>query len=246
MSEVIDVAKKDGRWTECPGCQEIIITRKLDELLWVCPHCDHHFRLPADKRVAMLCDSFAPLSLGRGRNAKSASETAVLGGRALIEDQACILGVMDFAVKGGSMGQLMAAHLVSLMRQAQSDGLPFVIFTATGGVRVQEGIMGLMQMLRTVHVRNSLERSPMITIFTDPTLGGVTASFASLADLMLAEPGARIGFAGPRVIEQTIRQKLPEGFQRAEFLLEHGMIDSVVHRRVLKATVAKILRLLKD
>ena len=242
MSEVIDVAKKDGRWTECPGCQEIIITTRLDEIRWVCPHCDHHFRLPAEKRVAMLCESFVPLNLGRGRGAKTASETAVLGGRALIEDQACILAVMDFAVKGGSMGQLMAAHLVSLMRQALSDELPFVVFTATGGVRVQEGIMGLMQMLRTVHVRNSLERSPMITIFTDPTLGGVTASFASLADLMLAEPGARIGFAGPRVIQMTTNCELDPDFQDAARLLRDGFLDAIVHRHELKTRLAYLLR----
>jgi len=241
LSEVIDVAKKDGRWTECPSCHEIIITTKLDELLWVCPHCDHHFRLTAGRRIEMLCDDYKPLVTNTARVGRPA-DSAIVGGRAVIDGQDCVLAVMDFTVKGGSMGQLMAADLVKLMRRAAADEQPFVVFTASGGVRVQEGIMGLMQMLRTSYVRGSIDSRPMITVFTDPTLGGVSASFASLADLMLAEPGARIGFAGPRVIKSTTNCELDPDFQDASRLLRDGFLDGIVHRHELKSRLGYLLR----
>ena len=241
MSEVIDVAKKDGRWTECPSCHEIIITTKLDELLWVCPHCDHHFRLTADRRIKMLCDVYKPLVANAAKGGRGA-DSAIVGGHAVIDGQDCVLGVIDFTVKGGSMGQLMAADLVKLMRRAADDAQPLVVFTASGGVRVQEGIMGLMQMLRTAHVRGSIVSRPMITVFTDPTLGGVSASFASLADLMLAEPGARIGFAGPRVIKSTTNCELDPDFQNASRLLRDGFLDGIVHRHELKSRLGYLLR----
>ncbi|MCK9262737.1 MAG: acetyl-CoA carboxylase carboxyltransferase subunit beta [Desulfomonilia bacterium] len=243
MSEVLDVAKKDGRWVECPSCAEIIITRKLQENLWVCHHCNHHFRLGARDRIGLICDegSFEELALADHAGDEN-PEDAIRAGKASVKGMPCLLGVMDFSHKGGSMGVAMGRKIVQLMDAAQETGLPLVFFTASGGVRIHEGIWGLFQMLRTVHARDRITRSPVITVFTDPTTGGVTASFAALADVLLAEPGARIGFAGPRVIQTVLRSELPEDFQNAETLLANGLIDRIVPRRDLRDTLFFFLR----
>ncbi len=243
MSEVLDVAKKDGRWVECPSCAEIIITRKLQENLWVCHHCNHHFRLGARDRIGMLCDegSFEDLA-ANDRIGDEDSDDAIRTGKAAINGRPCLLGVMDFSHKGGSMGVALGQKIVQLMNAARETGLPLVFFTASGGVRIHEGIWGLLQMLRTVHARDRITRSPVITVFTDPTTGGITASFAALADVLLAEPRARIGFAGPRVIQTVMRSELPEDFQNAETLLANGLIDRIVPRRDLRDTLSFFLR----
>lgn len=243
MSEVLDVAKKDGRWVECPSCAEIIITRKLQENHWVCHHCNHHFRLGARDRIGLICDegSFEELA-SSDHTGDEDFDDAIKTGKAAINGMPCLLGVMDFSHKGGSMGVAMGRKIIELMDTAQETGLPLIFFTASGGVRIHEGIWGLFQMLRTVHARDRITRSPVITVFTDPTTGGVTASFAALADILLAEPGARIGFAGPRVIQTVLHSELPEDFQNAETLLANGLIDRIVPRRDLRDTLSFFLR----
>lgn len=250
MTDVLDIAKKNGRWTECPSCKEIIITKKLEENLWVCPHCNYHFRLNATRRIAITCDedSFTELPIFAAdldkdiRGGSYRTDDAIKGGMACIEGLSCVAGIMDFAFKGGSMGVSVAQAVINLMKHAKRVNHPFIMFCASGGVRVQEGIWGLMQMLRTAQARNLTADVPMITVFTDPTLGGVTASFAALADIMLAEPGSNIGFAGPRVVENTINHKLPPGFQSAEMLLSQGFLDNIVDRHQLRDTLAYLLR----
>ncbi len=246
MTEVLDIAKKDGRWTECPSCSEIIITSKLRENKWVCPHCDHHLRMKAQDRISFLCDegSFVEIEIAavRSEEVGSSSEEAIKCGRAMVLGQPCVLGVMDFSFRGGSMGVTVGQTIVDLMHHAQRKQIPFVVFCASGGVRVQEGIWGLLQMLRTVHGRSMTADVPMITIFTDPTTGGVSASFAGLADIMLAEPGARIGFAGPRVIEATMSCALPPDFQDAGRLVGNGLLDMIVHRHRMREVLAFFLR----
>jgi acetyl-CoA carboxylase carboxyl transferase beta subunit len=243
LSEVLDIAKKDGRWIECPSCSEIILTKKLEENLWVCHHCDHHFRLGADERIKTLCDpgSFVEIDPD-DRSVEEAQEKAIKCGKAAINGHSFFLGVMDFNQKGGSMGVAMGQKIIRLMNAAREGALPLVIFCASGGVRVQEGIWGLFQMLRTVQARDRIKGSPVITVFTDPTSGGVTASFSSLSDILLAEPKARIGFAGPRVIESTVKCTVPQGFQDAEVLLSNGFLDRIVHRRDLRDVLAFFLK----
>lgn len=243
MSEVLDVAKKDGRWVECPSCSEIILKKKLEENLWVCHHCDHHFRIGAKERIGMICDtnSFAPLE-GGGNPGEESDDEVIACGKATIDGRACLLGIMDFSRKGGTMGVDLGQQVVRLMDASRERHLPLVIFSASGGVRIQEGIWGLLQMLRTVHARDKIKDSPMITVFTDPTSGGVTASFAALADILLAEPKARIGFAGPRVIQSTVNCDIPPGFQDAETLLKNGFLDRIVHRRDLRDTLSFFLK----
>ncbi len=238
MSEVLDVAKKDGRWTECPECSEIVITEKLAQHLWVCPHCDFHFRLDADRRIESVADAgtYSPFAF------KTEAEDSLKGGRCKINGQDAVLAVMDFSFRGGTMGVAMGRQIVELMQFADEQKQPLVVFCASGGVRVQEGILGLMQMLRTSHFRNRLEKVPLITVFTDPTMGGVTASFASLADIMIAEPGTRIGFAGARVIQSTMNYDLPPDFQDARRLLKNGFLDNIVHRHRLKDTLEYFLK----
>jgi len=246
LSEVLDVAKKDGRWTECPSCSEIIITQKLQNNLWVCPHCEYHFRLGAKQRIEIVCDkdSFSEISLGEtgAEDRWQVPDEAIFGGTAAVNTLRCIIGVMDFSHKGGTMGVQVGQYVIHLMKKASQEGLPLVFFCASGGVRIQEGIWGLFQMLRTTQVRNETQHVPMITVFTDPTTGGVSASFAALADVLLAEPGSRIGFAGPRVIESTLQCTLPSDFQNAEKLLANGFLDRIVHRHELRDTLSLILR----
>lgn len=246
MREVLDVAKKDGRWTECPSCSEIIITQKLKENLWVCHHCEYHFRLSARQRIDIVCDqgSFNEISQSEADPEEKGqiADEAICGGEATIDGCKFILGVMDFSHKGGTMGVMVGQHVIHLMNTASLEGIPLVFFCASGGVRIQEGIWGLFQMLRTTHARNQTRHVPMITVFTDPTTGGVSASFSALADVLFAEPGSRIGFAGPRVIEATLQCTLPSDFQNAEKLLSNGLLDRIVHRHELRDTLSLLLR----
>ena len=252
-------------WEKCPSCGEIVYREKLKENWQVCPECGHHLRLPAMGYVELLTDEgsfreadrdlrsadplgFVDLKPYRDRLAgaerKSAHGEAVITGEAALEGIPVSLGVMDFSFIGGSMGSVVGEKLARAGLRALEKRIPFIIVSASGGARMMEGIFSLMQMAKTCAVLAQLDQEgiPYVSILTDPTTGGVTASYAMLGDVNIAEPGALIGFAGPRVIEQTIKQELPERFQRAEFLLEHGMLDLIVDRRELKSEIARLLR----
>ncbi len=252
-------------WTKCPDCDEIIYTKELRRTFGVCPKCNYHFRLVANQRIPLLVDrhsfvefdinlrSTDPLNFKDSKKYKdrikaseksSGSIEAVRTGRARILNVPLMLGVFDFSYMGGSMGSVVGEKLTRMIEAAIKEKLPVIIISASGGARMQEGIFSLMQMAKVsaALARLGQARLPYISILTDPTTGGVAASFAMLGDIIIAEPKALIGFAGPRVIEQTIKQKLPEGFQRSEFLLEHGMIDRIVPRGQLREEVAQILR----
>jgi acetyl-CoA carboxylase carboxyl transferase subunit beta len=249
---------------KCPGCGEILYRERLAQNLNVCPTCAHHLRITADAYLSILLDSgtfeeldpdlraadpleFQDLKVYPERiasaEAKGKSE-AVITGTGEIDGIAVAIGVMDFEFIGGSMGSVVGEKLARAARAALRARVPLIVVSASGGARMQEGIYSLMQMAKTSAVLARLheEGLPFISVATDPTTGGVTASYSMLGDVNLAEPGALIGFAGPRVIEETIKQELPQGFQRAEFLREHGMVDKVVDRRALKETVARLLR----
>ncbi|MFN8392176.1 MAG: acetyl-CoA carboxylase, carboxyltransferase subunit beta [Bdellovibrionota bacterium] len=256
-----------GLWEKCPGCAEIIYSRELTRNRMVCPKCNHHFRLSADQRINLLCDrqsfeeldttlrSTDPLSfkdtiryrdrLKRAEKKTSGSE-AVRTGRATMNGRPVYLGIFDFAFLGGSMGVVVGEKLTRIAEHAVAERAPLIIVSASGGARMQEGIYSLMQMAKVTAalVRLGEVGVPYISVLTDPTTGGVAASFAMLGDINIAEPGALICFAGPRVIEQTIRSKLPEGFQRSEFLLDHGMVDLVIERSRLRDTIVNFLDLL--
>jgi acetyl-CoA carboxylase carboxyl transferase subunit beta len=242
----------------------MIFTKEWEENLWVCPRCNHHDRIRPHQRFATLFDDGDygilptpdvredPLKfrdtkkyVDRLRTARANTDErdALLNARGEIGGHTATVGVQDFAFMGGSMGIAVGAAFVAGVKAAIDARTPYVIFTAAGGARMQEGILSLMQMPRSTVALAQLREAglPYIVVLTDPTTGGVTASYAMLGDVQLAEPGALIGFAGQRVIEQTIREKLPEGFQRAEYLLEHGMIDMVVHRSELRSTLGKVI-----
>ncbi|WP_188905300.1 acetyl-CoA carboxylase, carboxyltransferase subunit beta [Deinococcus aerophilus] len=254
-------------WTQCPQCKEGIYNRDLLANAHVCPKCGHHLRLNAAQRVDVLLDegSFTALSgrvhpvdalefrdteayterLARAQ-AKTGRPDAILTGTGTVLNLPVTLAVMDFAFSGGSMGSVVGEEIARAAEHAARHGTPLIIVTASGGARMQESALSLMQMAKTTVALETLSEQglPYVSILTDPTTGGVTASFATIADVIVAEPGALIGFAGPRVIQQTIRQHLPEGFQRAEFLLEHGMVDAVVDRREHRPYLANLLGLL--
>ncbi|MEW9854846.1 acetyl-CoA carboxylase, carboxyltransferase subunit beta [Novosphingobium sp. M1R2S20] len=253
----------DNLWTKCPGCQEMVFTRAWEDNLSVCPRCGHHGRIGADARFNQLLDpGFAvlpgvsvpenPLNFrdskkysDRLKAARTANRhpEALTAAEGTIAGQPLVLGVQDFAFMGGSMGMAVGEAFVQAAERALERGCGLVMCTAAGGARMQEGILSLMQMPKTTVALRRLARAglPYIVVLTDPTTGGVTASYAMLGDVHLAEPGALIGFAGQRVIRDTIREKLPEGFQRAEYLSEHGMVDQVVSRHELRATLARLL-----
>lgn len=254
----------DTLWHKCKKCESMVFTKEWEDNLQVCPRCSHHDRIRATTRFAQLFDEGAynllpspdvredPLKFRdtkryteRLKAARLATEQkdAFLNARGSIDGRQAIVGVQDFAFMGGSMGVAVGASFVAGARAAIEARLPYIVFTAAGGARMQEGILSLMQMPRTTVAIELLREAglPYIVVLTDPTTGGVTASYAMLGDVQIAEPGALIGFAGQRVIEQTIREKLPEGFQRAEYLLEHGMIDMVVPRAELRATLATLI-----
>jgi acetyl-CoA carboxylase carboxyl transferase subunit beta len=255
----------EGLWVKCPDCDAIIYTKDLLQSLSVCTKCSHHFRLTARERLLALFDGdywveqdthlrstdplhFTDTKPYRDRLLASRAATglsdAIIVGVGRIDGIEAVAAAMEYAFIGGSMGVVMGEKIVRAIETALARRLPLVIVSCSGGARMMEGALSLMQMAKisAALARFDRARLPYISVLTDPTTGGVTASFAMLGDLNIAEPKALIGFAGPRVIEQTIRQKLPEGFQRSEFLLEHGMLDLVVDRRELKGTIARALR----
>ena len=254
-----------GKWVKCDECKEIIYKDELHQNLSVCPNCGKHFRLSSRRRIKQIADEGTfeeigaeiktkdPLSFPgylkkvETLKEKTKIDEAVKCGVCSIEGEKAILAVMDGNFLMGSMGSAVGEKITLAIETAIEKRLPIVIFCVSGGARMQEGIVSLMQMAKTSSAIAKLNKEGLlyISVLTDPTTGGVTASFASLGDIILAEPKALIGFAGPRVIEQTIKQKLPEGFQSTEFLLEHGFIDKIVERKDMKSTIAKLIRLHK-
>jgi acetyl-CoA carboxylase carboxyl transferase subunit beta len=246
----------EGLWVKCTQCGEILQSKVLKENLMTCPECAYHFRMSAAERIAMLTDDgsfeeyaeelasndpleFDDLKPYKARLRSAAGTTglrdAFVVGKAKLGGVPYHLGVFEFKFMGGSMGVVVGEKVTRLFEQALSEKLPAVVVSASGGARMQEGILSLMQMAKTTAILSQMRQEgiPYVSVLTDPTTGGVAASFAMLGDLILAEPNALIGFAGPRVIEQTIRQSLPEGFQRSEFLLKHGFVDRIVNRKDL-------------
>lgn len=257
----------DNLWQSCKQCGEMIFHRDLALLQQVCPGCDHHMRVGARERFAQLFDDGAfekidvpdvphdPLKFKdqkryadrlRDARSKTGDRDAVQVALGTIQGRKSVIAVQDFQFMGGSLGMAAGEAVVTAGQTALENNAPLIMIAAAGGARMQEGILSLMQMPRTtVIVQQLRERGlPYIVVLTDPTTGGVTASYGMLGDIQIAEPGALIGFAGPRVIQDTIKEKLPEGFQRAEYLLEHGMIDMVVHRHKLPDTLGRVLGLL--
>ena len=254
-----------GKWVKCDKCKEIIYKDDLHQNLSVCPNCGKHFRLSSRRRIKQIADDGTfeeiggdiltkdPLNFkGYMKKVEMLKEKtnireAVKCGICEIEGEKAVLAVMDGNFLMGSMGSVVGERITLAIETAVEKKLPLVVFCVSGGARMQEGIISLMQMAKTSSALTKLDKAGQlyISVLTDPTTGGVTASFASLGDIILAEPHALIGFAGPRVIEQTIKQKLPEGFQSSEFLLEHGFIDKIVERKDMKSTIAKLIRLHK-
>jgi acetyl-CoA carboxylase carboxyl transferase subunit beta len=260
-----DVQVPEDLWIKCAKCGELVYSRELERNGNVCPKCNHHFRLRARQRILQLADpeSFVerhadvrpedPLSFADGAGPydeklertqlKSGENEALIVGAGAIEGHPVSLAVSDFDFLGASMGSVYGEKLMRAIEDAAARGEPMITVSASGGARMHEGLFSLMQMAKTVAALAQLGRAgvPHIAVLTDPCYGGVTASYATVADVIIAEPGAMIGFAGPRVIEQITRQKLPEGFQTAEFLLDHGMIDMIVPRPELRATLGSLL-----
>ena len=254
----------DNLWHKCGKCGTMVFLKEWEDNLRVCPRCDHHDRIGPKIRFEQVFDSahYELLAAPEVREdplrfkakeryseklkearAKTGERDALLNARGTVDGNAVVIGVQDFAFMGGSMGIAVGGAFLAGIRTAIADKCPYVIFTASGGARMQEAILGLMQLPRTTVALAELKEAglPYIVVLTDPTTGGVTASYAMLGDVQLAEPGALIGFAGQRVIEQTIREKLPEGFQRAEYLLEHGIIDMVVPRHQLRERLSQLI-----
>lgn len=258
----------DGLWQKCDYCGEILYAKELEKRLWVCSKCNYHFTIGTDRYIEILCDPGSFTETHRGIRSgdplgfkdlkrydqrikesvkKTGREEAVVTGLARIGGHDVALAVMDFEFMGGSMGSVVGEKITRAINDAVELRSSMIIVSRSGGARMQESILSLMQMAKTCAALSRLaeERVPFVSILTNPTTGGVTASFASLGDVILAEPKALIGFAGPRVIQQTIRQELPEGFQRSEFLLQHGMIDIVCSRDELRETLQSLLSFLE-
>jgi acetyl-CoA carboxylase carboxyl transferase subunit beta len=255
----------EGLWVKCDGCKEIVYSRDLDRNLKVCPKCGYHFRIDARTRIALLLDDPDPQELfaeirptdplnfrdtkryrDRLKSYQQAigENDAVVVVQGTVEDVPVVVASMEYRFMGGSMGSVVGEKITRAAERSLETEWPLIVVSASGGARMQEGVLSLMQMAKISAALARLHeaRIPYVSMLTDPTTGGVTASFAMLGDLNIAEPGALIGFAGPRVIEQTIRQSLPEGFQRSEFLLEHGFLDLIVPRAEMKETLARCLR----
>ena len=260
-------AAPDNLWRKCTGCGEMVFHRDLVLADNVCPQCGYHMRVGAKDRFERLFDEGehevlanpeVPQDPLRFRDDKRYSERlkeyraktslsdSLIAAKGLLDSIPVVIAVQSFEFMGGSLGLATGAALVAAMQTAVTEHRPFILVVSSGGARMQEGILSLMQMPRATVGVDMLNEAgiPYVVVLTDPTTGGVSASYAMLGDVQIAEPGALIGFSGPRVIEQTIRERLPDGFQRAEYLLDHGMIDMIVHRHHLKATIARILRLL--
>jgi acetyl-CoA carboxylase carboxyl transferase subunit beta len=257
----------EGLFLKCEACRETLYLKELERNLRVCPKCGFHFRMPAAERVKLLLgESAQPLFEGvrpsdplkfrdsrryrdrlKDSEARTGRVDAIRAAQGTIEDVPAVVAVLDYAFMGGSMGSVVGEVLARSAELALREKKPLVIVSASGGARMQEGILSLMQMgkVSAALARLGEARVPFVSVLTDPTTGGVTASFAMLGDVNVAEPKALIGFAGPRVIEQTIRQTLPDGFQRSEFLQDHGFVDMVVPRPEMRATLARVLRLLR-
>jgi len=260
------VQMPEGVWTKCKNCQEIIYGKEIERNLNVCPKCDYHFRISARERIALVLDegSFVEMDSAvksvdfldfkdskkykdriKAAVKKAGDGDAVICGSGTIDGLPAVLAVFDFSFMGGSMGSVVGEKITRAIEKGLETKTPVLVFSSSGGARMQESILSLMQMAKTSAALAKLKAAgiPFISVLTDPTTGGVTASFAMLGDINMAEPRALIGFAGPRVIEQTIRQTLPEGFQRSEYLLEHGMVDMIVSRKEMKARLSQILRI---
>jgi acetyl-CoA carboxylase carboxyl transferase subunit beta len=256
--------RTEGLWVKCENCRQIIWKKDLEDNLNVCPKCDKHFRIDARSRLGLLFDDsqfetfdgnlvstdplkFVDLKAYSSRLKQARKDTgltdAVINAQGKLNGRPVVISAMEYAFIGGSMGAVVGEVITRAIEKAADTRHPLVIVSASGGARMMEGVISLMQLAKISAALAHLDelKVPYVSVLTDPTTGGVTASFAMLGDLNIAEPGALIGFAGPRVIEQTIRQKLPQGFQRSEFLLEHGMLDAVVHRRDLKPYIARAL-----
>lgn len=261
-------AVPDNLWEKCPECEQMIFHRELESRLRVCPHCDHHLRLPVETRLGMLFDEGVfetvespktpadplkfrdlrkyPERLKESQTRTGRNEAAVIA-RGAMGGLPMVAVALNFEFMGGSMGVAVGEAILAGARRAVGDGASFIIVSASGGARMQEGILSLMQMARTAIAVQLVREAglPYFALLTDPTTGGVSASFAMLGDITIAEPGAVIGFAGARVIEQTIRESLPAGFQKAEYLLDHGMVDLIVHRSELRETIVRLNTLLR-
>lgn len=258
----------EGLWVKCPGCAQVIYNKDLEQNLSVCPKCAHHFRIGAADRLRALFDDGAwtehfasltstnPLKFAdtklyadrlKGAIKNTGLKDAIIVGTGRLDGLEVVIAAMEYAFIGGSMGVVMGEKITRAVEIGVQRRIPVIVVSCSGGARMMEGALSLMQMAKVSAALARLDRArlPYISVLTDPTTGGVTASFAMLGDLNIAEPKALIGFAGPRVIEQTIRQKLPEGFQRSEFLVDHGMLDLIVDRRDMKATIARSLRFMR-
>jgi len=256
--------RTEGLWVKCENCRQIIWKKDLEDNINVCPKCDKHFRIDARARLALLMDDnqyeildanisstdplkFVDLKPYSSRLKQAQKDTglkdAVINANGKLMGRPVVASVMEYAFIGGSMGSVVGEMITRAIERAADTHTPLIIVSASGGARMMEGVISLMQLAKISSALAKLDKAkvPYISLLTDPTTGGVTASFAMLGDLNIAEPGALIGFAGPRVIEQTIRQKLPAGFQRSEFLLQHGMLDAVVTRKQLKPYIARAL-----
>jgi len=254
----------EGLWVKCEGCRETLYRKELERALFVCPRCGHHHRVSARTRLGQLFDggswkevftdvcSTDPLEFVDTKpyaqrvkelRDKGLRSDAIMVGVGRLSGIRTVIAAMEYAFMGGSMGSAVGEKLTRAIERCLKNRLPLIVVSCSGGARMQEGVLSLMQMAKIAAALGRLHaaRLPYLSVLTDPTTGGVTASYAMLGDLNIGEPGALIGFAGPRVIEQTIRQKLPEGFQRSEFLMEHGMLDLVVPRQELKETLARCL-----
>lgn len=254
----------EGLWVKCENCKEIIYRKELENNFKVCPKCHYHFRISARERISLLTDSgsfteldselTSPDPLGfkdvisykerlQENEKKSGLKEAAIYGDAKIDGRDVVIAVLDFSFMGGSMGSVVGEKITRAAERAIQRKIPLIIVSSSGGARMQEGMFSLMQMVKTAQAIGKVKENKIlyISVLADPTFGGVTASFAMLGDIIIAELRSLIGFAGPRVIQETIKQQLPEGFQRAEFLLEHGMVDIVIERKELKNTVSKLI-----
>ncbi|WP_417609335.1 acetyl-CoA carboxylase, carboxyltransferase subunit beta [Parasphingorhabdus sp.] len=266
-NKIASITKREtpeNLWHKCKKCEAMVFLKEYQDNMYICPKCEHHGRIGPMVRFAQIMDDDSwklipwakvqedPLKFKdqkkyadrlKDARTKTGEQDALINVKGTIKTIPCVVGVQDFSFMGGSMGLAVGQAFVDGAKRALKDQCPYIIFTAAGGARMQEGILSLMQMPKTTVAISMLREAgiPFIVVLTDPTTGGVTASYAMLGDIHISEPGAMIGFAGQRVIENTIREKLPEGFQTAEYLLDHGMVDMVVHRKELRDTLAQVM-----
>lgn len=259
----------EGLWDKCPQCGAVLYGAELERNLQVCPKCNHHLRISARSRVRYFLDDDAQLEIGEELEPKdflkfkdskkykdrlsaatksTGEKDALIVSQGKLKGMPVVVAAFEFNFMGGSMGSVVGERFLMGVKRSISESIPFICFSTSGGARMQEALMSLMQMAKTSAALTKLseQKLPFISVLTDPTMGGVSASFAMLGDVHIAEPNALIGFAGPRVIQQTVRETLPEGFQRSEFLLEHGAIDMIVERKELRDRIYNVLRILTD